>query len=243
MTDYGIKVSEDGYDARTADEINLSLKSGQTLLKVATQGSIDLDSDWVTVSHDLGYVPQFLVFLKDTSATPDQSSLGTGDLDNGLARADTSNLYIGRVSTDRTTAIYYVFYEPAQTGTDPSYTTTNTFGLKISKDNIDIREANILQQTFNSELNSLKIIDDDTFSSTASGTRSVTVAHGLSVVPGYFVFFEINNSGNWYPNFTSPNGVDKVEAFTDEDDLIVSITTSGSKTVKVKYYILADPGQ
>lgn len=244
MGSHGIKVVEgDEIDVREAEDKELSLKSGLTLLKVAAQGSISLDADWKTVAHNLGYVPQFLVFLKDTSASPDQSSLGTADLDNGLARADENNLYIGRVSTDRTEAIYYIFYEPAQSGSDPGYTPTNDFGLLVSKDGVDAQDADVLEQTFNSELNSLKIIDDDTFESTASGTRAVTVAHGLSVVPGYFVFFEINNSGNWYPNFTSPDGVDQVEAYTDEDDLIVVITTNGSKTVKVKYYILADPGQ
>jgi hypothetical protein len=242
MENYGIKVAEPDFDVRTAEDKNLSLKSGLTLLKVAKQGTIDLDADWVTVAHNLGYVPQFLVFLKDTSATPDKISLGTADLNNGLARADTSNLYIGRMSVNRTTAFYYIFYEPAQSGTAPSYTPTNSFGLKVSKNDVDVNEANVLQQTFNSELNSLKIIVEDTVTSTASGVRTVNIAHGLTVVPGYFVFFEVDNDGLWYPNFTSPDGVITVEAYTDEDNLIITISTSGSKTVKVKYYILADPG-
>lgn len=243
MGSHGFKVSEPDYDVREADDKNLSLKSGLTLLKVALQGTITLNAAWKTINHNLGYVPQFLVFLKDTGWSPVSTFLGTGDLDNGLARADENNLYIGRVDASRTEAIYYIFYEPAQTGTAPSYTPTNDFGMKISKDGVDIDDANILEQTFNSELNSLKIVADGTLTSTASGAREVTYVHGLSVVPGYFAFYEVNNSGVWYPTFTSHNGVDIVECRTDADDFTALIYTSGSKTVKVRYFILADPGQ
>ena len=102
--DYGIKVSEPGYDVKSADDINLSLKSDLEMLKVFASGSVNLDGDQ-EIEHNLGYTPQYLVFVYDGSKT----YMATGHISYAMASADTTKLYIednGDVS-----AKYYIFYE------------------------------------------------------------------------------------------------------------------------------------
>jgi len=106
MADYGIKVSEPGFDIATAADKNLSLKSDLTLLKVFSAGTATMTGTQ-TIAHNLGYVPQFLVFVKD--AVP-KSTLATGHVGYAVAYADTSNLYILDIGS-AATAKYYIFYE------------------------------------------------------------------------------------------------------------------------------------
>lgn len=241
---YGIKVSEEDYDVNTAEDKNLSLKSGLTLLKVFDQDTLTLSSSWNEVTHNLGYIPQFLVFVKNTDVSPNRVYLATASFDRGVARADTAKLYIKKQGTN-STAYYYIFYEPAETGTAPEVVSTNKYGIKVSKDGVDVKTANILQQTFNSEKNSLKIGPNGSLTVTTTG-ETRTIAHNLSVTPGYFCFFEVDNSGKWYPNFTTEDASGKnvcVAAYTDSTNLNITFSMDSSATVKVQYYILVDPGQ
>jgi len=105
MGDHGIKVSEEGYDVKTADNINLSMKLDLTMLKVALSGSVDLAGDQ-TIAHNLGYVPQFLVYVWNGT----KCYMATGHVSYALARADENNLYI---YDNGTSAKYYVLYEQA----------------------------------------------------------------------------------------------------------------------------------
>ncbi len=110
--DWGIKVSESGQNVLTAIERLLSLKSDFTLLKVVLSGTVNLSAAWTEVTHNLGYVPQFLVFTKDTGWTPNRTFLATGAMPYAVARADTTKLYIRQEGTN-SIAYYYIFYEQA----------------------------------------------------------------------------------------------------------------------------------
>lgn len=103
MADFGMKVSEPGYDVKTAGDINLSLKTTLTMLKAFAVGSVTLTGDQ-TIAHNLGYVPQFLVFVWDGT----KCYMATGHISYGVARINASNLYIKDTGTS---AKYYIFYE------------------------------------------------------------------------------------------------------------------------------------
>lgn len=108
VADYGMKVSEVGYDVKTAADKNLILKTGMNLLKVVASGSVSINSA-VEITHNLGYVPQFLVFWNDVANG--KTYLCTGHKTWVVARADTTKLYISGSTGD--TAYYYIFYEQA----------------------------------------------------------------------------------------------------------------------------------
>lgn len=64
MSDYGIKVSKPGYDVKTAAANNLVFSSEYSTLRVKQQGSGTVKHSTgrtVTIAHNLGYVPMFLV--------------------------------------------------------------------------------------------------------------------------------------------------------------------------------------
>jgi hypothetical protein len=108
--DYGIKVSQAGYEVTTATPSQLVFSSKYQTPKIHAQGSGTLtdSSRTVTIAHGLGYVPLFLVhsqidpqFSADYSTTtnyfisPFQNSVGGGHVDrNVIAWADSTNLYI-----------------------------------------------------------------------------------------------------------------------------------------------------
>ncbi len=112
MADYGIKVSQPGYDVKTATPSQLSFSSKYQQLKVYSQGSGTLTesgSRMATINHGLGYVPMFIVH--NTLDPFYQNLFGIGASDylispavwyrgsvfddrNCTAYADEDNLYI-----------------------------------------------------------------------------------------------------------------------------------------------------
>jgi len=67
-TDYGFRISKDGYDVKTATNDQLVISSSFFTAIVHLKGSADSSSDLFTlsVSHNLGYVPNALVYCKKT---------------------------------------------------------------------------------------------------------------------------------------------------------------------------------
>jgi len=111
MGDYGIKVTQPGYDVSTAIPNQLVFSSKYQTLKVFSQGSgtITDSGRTITVAHNLGYVPFFLVhsgtdpvYVADYVDSDDlvinpvaRAITGAcGISRNIIAYADTSNLYI-----------------------------------------------------------------------------------------------------------------------------------------------------
>lgn len=123
-SDYGIKISEEGYDVFTADDEHLILSTKTTLLKVKQQGSVNFSGGSAIIEHGLGYVPQFFAFgladnddyiiseLNNTYWYPDEFTIG----DYLRAEVDNNYLYLYAGSAHGTSivsAYYYIFYEAA----------------------------------------------------------------------------------------------------------------------------------
>jgi hypothetical protein len=110
MADYGIKVTEAGYDVASATDLQMILKSDYTLLKVAFSGSVSTTGS-VEISHNLGYRPQFLAYFNYST----EMNICNGVFHssyynyNGIARVDTSKLYVNTIGSGN--VHYYIFYE------------------------------------------------------------------------------------------------------------------------------------
>ncbi len=120
------------------------------------------------------------------------------------------------------------------------------FGIKVAKDGYDVSTTNPLEQTFNSQKNSLKIALEGSISSTASSYRTVQVAHGLSVTPSYLCFYQCDGNGKWFSNFAIEDVTGKncqITPYTDSTYLQIPIYSDSSATVKVYYFIIVDPAQ
>lgn len=113
----GIKISVPGYAVQTADDEHLSLKTDFTLLKVKMSGVVGSNNSY-TIAHNLGYIPQFLVFWigdptmgsLEGACMQSQSYFSQFDADGLIAGADATNLYIDNPGL-ASSALYYIFYE------------------------------------------------------------------------------------------------------------------------------------
>lgn len=118
MGDYGIKISEQGYDVKTAADINLILKTDFTLLKVAASGTVNISQPAGTaeVTHSLGYKPQFLVYaLSQYVGDPDtvtfmETSNPIFEFVGAFASVDDNKLYI-YADSNVVSCYYFIFYE------------------------------------------------------------------------------------------------------------------------------------
>lgn len=94
--DYGIKVSQDGFDVKTCDKKDLVMTSELNLLKTKATGTTS-----VSIAHGLAYIPIF--FSTYEKASGKYSFIGS---DNSYI--DTTNL-VPPAYTIR----YYIFYQDA----------------------------------------------------------------------------------------------------------------------------------
>ena len=125
MTDFGLKVSKDGFDARTAAIKDLVLHSEHFGIKIAAQGTVNISvtsgvGGSASVAHGLGYVPGFLAFCKmtGTKVYPPSSWNYEGNYEQFLASSDSTNLNfsIDANANSNYTAVvyYYVLVDPGQ---------------------------------------------------------------------------------------------------------------------------------
>lgn len=121
------------------------------------------------------------------------------------------------------------------------------YGVKVTRDGYDVASASFLNQVFNSSLNTMKTLSRGTASTTASGLRTVTVASSLSFRPGFMAWFEVDNNGRWYPNGAVEDYTGQkcsVNCYIDNVfTLYADVYSGSSKTIVVKYILLADPGE
>ena len=134
--DYGMKISQDGYDVKTADDKNLILTSKFNSLKIAQEASTTLlvasgATTTKTIPHSLGYAPSHLVLVKSfayggTSYWITDGSLGQVPIvdPNGnntntsspsddsffYAYSDSSNLYVDIFNGSGGSKTYSIYY-------------------------------------------------------------------------------------------------------------------------------------
>jgi len=68
-TDYGFRISKAGYDVKTCDDINCILSSSFFTHIVHKKGSSVSSGSAVTVTHNLGYTPSAIGFVKDSGSS------------------------------------------------------------------------------------------------------------------------------------------------------------------------------
>ena len=102
-SDYGIKISKDGVDVKTAADEDLIMSSSFNMLKTKATGIVTAPT---TVAHGLGYIP--IVFVSvEISASPKEYSILGGN-SNLAVGVDSTNV----VFTGGGKWRYYIFYQP-----------------------------------------------------------------------------------------------------------------------------------
>lgn len=111
----GIRGSLDGIEVGTANPIDLNIATDQNMFKVFSSdiGTLNASSN-ATITHNLGYQPNFKVFMEnlDDSSRMDliTSSMITN---NARALSGTASLVIYNTDLATTrTYYYYIMYDP-----------------------------------------------------------------------------------------------------------------------------------
>lgn len=101
------KVAKSGKDAFSTDERDLAFSSKFDYLKEVSSGLADTDTSGnLTITHNLGYVPAFTVFMADYS---DQSIWHSYD-QAGDIYATSTQLIIGSAMGGIKSKIYYALF-------------------------------------------------------------------------------------------------------------------------------------
>jgi len=115
--EYGMIVSLEGYDVDTATDLQLAFKSSINLQKVKISGSTTVEENTDGyITHNLGYVPQFLVFGEDPDNANNMNIGNASWMYSSLAAwADTTKVYwhIHTANPGTYDIYYYVFYDQA----------------------------------------------------------------------------------------------------------------------------------
>tara|TARA_Y100000310_G_C20630674_1_gene788466 strand:- start:287 stop:601 length:315 start_codon:yes stop_codon:yes gene_type:complete len=97
VNDWGIKISEEGFDVKTAADEDLVMSSSFDMLKTSATGSA---TGATTVAHGLAYIPIFFTSLQ---------SAGKGSIigDDRITSCNATNLVVAAGGTVK----YYIFYQ------------------------------------------------------------------------------------------------------------------------------------
>lgn len=225
MSDYGIKVSQRGFDARTCPDYKLLFNSGWPLLKILDSGTMT-NATGVITSFSYGYVPAFWWFSDGkvgTAHTPGVANFGYTFNDNLAISATGLSVRPSGPGTN-ITGRYYLFAldieTPYQSDSivlptvdDIANLTDTDYGIKVAKegksvDSTDLRDFSIHSGTRSPMVHSV------TPGSKAASPSTVTVTHGLGYAPMAFVYFKIT------PTFTD------YAILTGADDSFVIVGTN-----------------
>jgi len=239
---YGIKASKPGQDVKTVLDKYAQFSSKFATLKILTKGDTSITTDGsgngsVTVAHGLNYAPAYYVFRKGTAQYTylDASSYtnsfapvtmvpsiwlpetSTNGLSTFKAYTNDTNLVITATGASASTTYnfrYYLFVDLGQdySGTD-GVTLNSNYGMKVSKDGIDVKTGKEYEMGYSSKYKSLQYYDESyktqdltlpdmwatmVDTDVTEGTY-VDFNHGLGYQPFYLVWAE----NIPYPGITS----------------------------------------
>ena len=112
---YGWKLSKPEKDVKTVTGDDLIMEADYTMIKVLTAGSgmFQYSDGLVAVQHNLGYIPQFLVYA-DIGDNGDMQLL-TGSQPvfevESFAYADATNVYFMVAPSSDVLVYYYIFHD------------------------------------------------------------------------------------------------------------------------------------
>lgn len=227
MGDWGLKVSQQGYDVKTAADKEMLLHSSFKYLNIYMEGTFtSVASGGTIATHSLTYAPIFFVLgTVDSVSKFLPTFLEAGTIVNS-ARSTTTTLTNRHTSS--LSGYYYIFQEQLNQNysvveIQPTATSQGTqvadYGVKASKASNDIKTAAVKDLIMTSgrkaasEQAKLHIIHSITTGTLAGSPYLNEVTHSLGYVPQVWWFADIGNPGGW-------------QMIGNADDSSIGITTT-----------------
>lgn len=114
MADWGGKISKAGFNVLTATNRQLIFSTGMNMFKVFATGTVSVPANGlVTITHNLGYKPNYQAFISDYSNSSQKRTLNAARWNTrAMAWVDDNNFYIQDENNTSRTALYYIMYDP-----------------------------------------------------------------------------------------------------------------------------------
>lgn len=204
MSDYGIKVSQFGYDVTQAADYQIELASSWPLLKIGYQGSFSIAStgvDTTVYTHNLGYVPLCLLIDNTSYAS---RLFGA---DTGTIKIDSTKVQVNlsaSITTPFTGYLYLFRHNLEQNYQAPIINTSGSvlgsagdYGIKVTKAGKDFTSTDMRDYVIHSSTRSPMIQNITNGPLASNGTDfTLTVTHSLTYNPWFLSF--IKRSGQTY---------------------------------------------
>ncbi len=181
MSDYGIAISQNGYDVKTCADRFLAYSSAFQGLKVFSKTTlvIPAESDGI-ITHNLGYLAPFMVFGPDGSLWYGTQTTTTLTITNGYGVQKT--VYVFIFADDFSTVAEKVVNTSTGSGSPSS-----NHGMKVSQEGYDVKTCTDSQLMFSSSHFTALMDKKGTVVST-SDFEPVTISHGLGYPADFLVF-------------------------------------------------------
>jgi len=214
MGDWGLKVSQQGYDVKTCADKEMLLHSSFKHLKIYMEGSFTGKTAGQTVAtHNLGYAPIFCVLAWNSSQSRLLPTIDEDYLNYECPRISSANLIQSSSGNIRTAGYYYIFQEQlnqnySPVSIQPTTTSQGTqvadYGMKSSKDTYDVKTAAVKNLIMTSgrkaasEQAKLHIIHSITTGTypTGSDPWPITITHNLGYIPMVWWFLKEGEYGD-----------------------------------------------
>lgn len=200
MSDWGIRVSQKGFDAETASDSQLLFSSSWPLLKIEAQGSYTtslVENAGTIYTHSLGYKPFFLIFETTDGKNRTCTQLLDGDR---FGVNDTELKFFGSaLRTGPASFYYYIFRLPITTDytapiinqTDATRINVDDYGFKVTKEGKDTDSTDFRDYVLHSSSRSpmIHMVRYSAIQDFDGTYYSFTSTHGLSYAPWFRCFY------------------------------------------------------
>lgn len=213
MGNYGIRVSQKGYDVKTCADKNLSWSSSFQTLKIfstyAVTSTIPVTGvNTITITHGLGYIAPYIVVYNGSTTIGQSNSYFFADSQlialytrgyTNTIEIDVDEFFDFLASATGATVYFtvYVFLDDFRTvaernidtGADTVGSLSSNYGLRVSKNGYDVKTCTSDQLAFSSSFFN-QIIHKKGI------VTSLPVSHNLGYIPAHLTFMKF--SGNAY---------------------------------------------
>lgn len=258
-----IRVALPGYNAETdtnLDHYALYTDQDNVLIKEFQRGGFDIIGDGTekihTITHNLGYVPLFFVYVYDTQAVYNNNewkllahNTAGASVPPYIAVADTTKLYVYNYLNATISFKYFIFYDNV-VGSSGITLTESAKVIKVAKSGYNaLTEKDPNNLIFHSDLNTFKILKEGngTISYTVDGIYTFAHAATIANPTSYMVFVKFPDG---YTSFLPGKGVifskdsnwNISESYIDTSNIGMRILgTNLNTSLPYKYYIFETP--
>lgn len=258
MSEVGIRVSQQGYSAKSDPDYRQSFTSTAATLPILAQGEVTLAGavfppvKQTIYKHDLGYIPMFITH--DISEAGSRSTFNNDG--SQTLHINKNELYSSGASVAGARIFWTIFkidltkelLPDGKTGNDSNIDADSkqNYGVRVAKEGYDIRSRDLRQFVTHSDARSVSIHSIKTFSKSSgflpAGQSLATVKHDLGYAPIFLIYgTDILGSDNDVYDFyyVAPEGGIGISAKSTTTDVIVNDTSNAARTCVV--VILKDP--